>query len=130
MKAIFLNALNVKWDKKLNKLVVDEEKMNKMKNKLNIDENQKPIKLKKGSILYNQSDLYYVIGGTRRTQQIEIKSLAYKNEIANKYVKWENVPSGGRWIISLSSIARDFKLCKTDPIGNIYDIKSFEEFFK
>ena len=130
MKAIFLNALNVKWDKKLNKLVVNEEKMNKMKNKLNIDEKQKPIKLKRGSILYNQGDLYYVIGGDFRSQRIEIKSLAYKNEIANKYVKLKNIPSGDRWRISLSTIARDFELCKADPLGNIYDIKSFEEFFK
>ena len=58
-----------------------------MKNKLNIDKNQEPIELKRGSILYNQGDLYYVIGGDRRSQRIEIESLAYKNEIANKYVK-------------------------------------------
>lgn len=129
-ETIFLNALNSKWDSKKNKMIPDESKIKNNLNLLGIDINQKPIKLKRGSALINNKDLYYVVGGLRKTKLIEIKALSYKNEIAHNFVKWEKAPKRVRWQIALSTIANEFKLCKVDPIGNVYDIKSFDEFFK
>lgn len=129
-EAIFLNVLNTKWDSKKNRLIPDESKIKNVLSSLDIDINQKPIKLKKGSILINNKDLYYIVGGIRKTKIIEIKSLSYKNEIAHNFVKWEKVPKRDRWQISLSTITKEFKSCKVDALGNVYNIKSFDEFFK
>ncbi|MBR3832196.1 MAG: hypothetical protein IKJ72_01010, partial [Mycoplasmataceae bacterium] len=76
-------------------------------------------------------DLYYFNGGGFRQQnKLELKILSMKNELAQDYSNWKTPPKNKRWNISISSIVKDFKLCKVDPLGNVYDIFSFDEYFE
>lgn len=129
-QTIFINALNVIWDSKNQKLIPDE---NKIKDKLSfygIDIDQKPIIFKIGDTLINNNDLYYVSGGDWKANKLEIKSLSYKNEKASEHVVWDKAPNRPQWQVAISTIANDFKLCKVDPLGKVYDILSFDEFFE
>lgn len=128
---IFLSVLNTKWDKKKEKLIVDENKINQIIEKLEIDKNKGFIEIKKGMTLIKDGYLYYFNGGgDRKTNKLELKSLSCKNEIAWENTNWKNAPKRKQWQISISTIANNFKLCKVDYLGNVYDIQSFEEYFE
>ena len=129
-QSIFINALNVKWDYKNQKLIVDEEKIKKALKDKNI-ESSRFLEINKGKTLILNNDLYYFNGGGHRQQnKLELKILSMKNELAHKYSNWNQAPSRCQWNIGTQSIARDFKLCKVDPLGNVYDIFSFDEYFE
>ena len=129
-QSIFINALNVKWDYKNQKLIVDEEKIKKALKDKNI-ESSRFLEINKGKTLILNNDLYYFNGGGNRNKnQLELKILSMKNELAQKYSNWNQAPSRDQWQITTPSIARDFKLCKVDPLGNVYDIFSFDEYFE
>ena len=129
-QSVFINALNVKWDYKNQKLIVDEEKIKKALKDKNI-ESSRFLEINKGKTLILNNDLYYFNGGGNRNQnQLELKILSMKNELAHKNSNWNQAPSRDRWQIKTPSIARDFKLCKVDPLGNVYDIFSFDEYFE
>lgn len=129
-KTIFLNVLISKFDSNEMKLIIDEEKLKQILIKENIDINQKPIVFKRGSVLYNQGDLYYIVGGSQKQQRLELKPLSYKIDIAHEYLKYENLPKSKRYIISISTIANNFKICNVDELGNIYNLMTFEEYFE
>ena len=126
-KVIFLNVLNVKWDNKNQLMVVDEEKIKKQLENMNIN-SSRYIELKKGKMFILNNELYYYSGGTG--QLLEIKSSPYKNEIAYKYSNWTDAPQRNQWQISTSTVASKFKLCKVDELGNVYDIWTFDEYFE
>ena len=129
-KTIFLSVLNLKWDPITKRLVVDENKIKTLLEKNNISNSEKFIEIKSGTALIKDNDLFYCIGGGKRKQNLlEIKSMIMKNELVSKNTKWKNPPAGKQWQIAISSIARDFKLCKVDVLGNIYDAQTFNEYF-
>ncbi|MBD5423083.1 MAG: type II CRISPR RNA-guided endonuclease Cas9 [Mycoplasma sp.] len=132
-EVIFINALNSTWKKSAEgyggKMEVDKEKLNNYLSKFNINQGTKAIKLKRGTTLIKNNDLYYVVGGVWSQKLIEIKALSCKNEIAYKILNWKEAPQRNQWQISLSKIVNEFKLCKVDVLGNIYDVKSFDEYF-
>lgn len=130
-QTIFLSVLNLKWDSKLEKLVIDEKKLNNMLERFNIDKNKGFIEVKRGMTLIKNNDLFYFNGGGDRKQnRLEIKSLICKNELAHLKTNWKEAPNGNRWQISISTIANEFKLCKVDILGNVYDIYSFDQYFE
>lgn len=130
-QTIFINALNLKWDANQQKLIIDEEKINSILKKKNIDTSSKYLEIKKGMTLIKDDNLYYFKGGGTRSQnKLEIAALFAKND--SKYVlsKWPNAPKRKQWIIAISTICKEFKLCKVDSLGYVYDIKSFDEYFE
>ena len=129
-KTIFLSVLNLKWDPITKRLVVDENKIKTLLEKNNISNFEKFIEIKSGTALIKDNYLFYCIGGGKRKKNmLEIKSAEMKNELVSKNTKWKNPPAGKQWQIAVSSIAKDFKICKVDVLGNIYDVQTFDEYF-
>ena len=114
-------------------LVVDEEKVNKILKNKNINKSLEYLEMKVGTPLIKDNQLFYVIGGNKNNQ-LELKSMiATLKEIKTMNIikKLNELTSReDRWLFPLSTLQKhNFKLCKVDVLGNIYDIKSFEEFF-
>lgn len=129
-QTLFINALNIVWNAKRQILIPDENKIKKQLNNSNINFKYDPIKIKKGQCFIKNNDLFYVVGGVRKNQTIEIKTLKCKNELASKFTNWKYAPNRNRWQIAISSIVKEFKLCKIDILGNVYDIQTFNEYFE
>ena len=128
-QTIFLSVLNLKWNSKKKLLVVDEDKIQKMLLKYNIS-NKKFISVKSGVALIRENDLFYFNGGGQRIQnKLEIKAIFMSNELVCTKTNWTNAPDRKQWQLSLLKISNNFKLCKVDILGNVYDIQSFDEYF-
>lgn len=128
-QTIFINALVLKYQD--NKLVVDESKINKLLEKNDIEIGSKFLEINKGkSLIFNNEIYYFNGGGHRKLNLLEIAIVSMKNELANQFSNWEMAPNRNQWQISVSTIARDFKLCKVDPLGNVYNIFTFDEYFE
>ena len=128
-KTIFLSVLNLKWDNKKKLLVVDEDKIQKMLKKHNIS-NKKFIIIKSGTALIRGNDLFYCTGGGQRARnQLEIKSMFMINQLVSEKTNWKDANKSKQWQLPLSTIINNFKLCKVDVLGNVYDIQSFDEYF-
>ena len=129
-KTIFLSVLNLKWDAITKRLIVDENKIKTLLEKNNISNFEKFIEIKSGVPLVKDNNLFYFVGGGHREQnKLEIKSAEMKNSLVCKNTKWKEAKNMNQWQIAISSIIRDFKLCKVDVLGNIYDVQTFDEYF-
>ncbi|MGL4343150.1 MAG: type II CRISPR RNA-guided endonuclease Cas9 [Metamycoplasmataceae bacterium] len=116
--------INIKVLKSVdNKLEIDELKLQNLLIENNIS-NKKHIIIKNGTILINKETekLFYAIGGGNTNQNlIEIKSLFTTNELFFGRNQMQ---------ISISTISEKYDICKVDVLGNIYERKTFEDFFK
>ena len=129
-KTIFLSVLNLKWDPITKRLIVDENKIKTLLEKNNISNFEKFIEIKSGIPLVKDNNLFYFVGGGHRKEnKLEIKSMTMENILVSKISNWISAPNRNQWQIAVSSIARDFKLCKVDILGNIYDVQTFDEYF-
>lgn len=131
-KLIFLNALNLKWDKESQKLIIDEEKVKLMLDREEIKNHYKYIEIKKGTPILRDNFLYYFNGGGQRQEnKAEIKSMTSSLEKSLEINNLVDLTSRkDQWLFPISTLQKKgFKICKVDVLGNIYDVKSFEEFF-
>ena len=138
-QTVFLSVLNLEWNYKKKSLVVNEDKIKKTLKDYDIS-NFKFLEIKNGTMLIKNKKLFYCTGGGNRNQnKLEIKYLAMSNKAALLYdkdsIKNQNDKDNtndkdNRLIISINSISRDYKICKVDYLGHIYDIQSFDEYFK
>ena len=129
-QTVFLSALNLKWNHEKQTLIVNENKIKKSLEDQGIF-NHKFFEISSGKMLIKDKELFYFVGGgNRNLNLLEIKSVAMKNEIVHLNSKWKNAPRRSQWQISVNTIAKDFKICNVDYLGNVYDIQSFDEYFE
>lgn len=106
---------------KNNKLVVDDNKLEKFL-KFKKIENQKYLEIVEGMAIINKDNklFYFNGGGHFKQNKLEIKSMFCLNE---QYFKSD------RQVIALSTIFKDYDFCELDELGNIYNVKKIEDFF-
>ena len=106
---------------KKGKLVVDEDRIENILKKKNIN-NKNYIEINSGKALLNESNqLFYFVGGGNFLQNmLEIKPVFCETSLFFPRERMQ---------ISTSTIANNYKLCEVDELGNIYNIKSFDEYF-
>ena len=129
-QVLFLSILNLKWNHEKQSLIVDEDKIKKTLKDYDVS-NFKFLEIKNGTMLIKNKELFYFIGGGDRSHnKLEIKHVAMSNKAAflqdnNNYEGKEK-----RLQVSVNTIARDYKICKVDCLGNVYEIQSFDEYFE
>ena len=108
-----INFFKSTKNKEINKLEIDIPKLNDYLKEQKIENNERFIKLQRGSILRNINDnnLFYISGCTFANKRIEIKSLDTTNEL--KGLRKQNQ-------IGISTIIENYSLLELDELGNIY----------
>lgn len=99
---------------KNNKLVIDENKLNDVLNKMDIS-NKNYLEIFNGKpIIENSTNklFYFNGGGNFNENKLEIKSMSQKND--------------KRMQTALSTIMQNYSFCELDELGNIYNIKKIE----
>ena len=113
-------------------MIIDEEKVKLMLDKEEIKNHYKYIEIKKGTPILRDNFLYYFNGGGQRQEnKAEIKSMTSSLEKSLEINNLADLTSRkDQWLFPISTLQKKgFKICKVDVLGNIYDVKSFEEFF-
>ena len=140
-KLIFINVLNLIWNKNKKSLEIDENKLKKILTDNEIYDQKKYFEILKGkSIIINGELFYFNGGGERRKSKVELQSMIMENHLLQFFSQsnWSGIPKTKktekkkkemRIQRKIDDIAKDFKLCKVDVLGNVYDIQSFDEYF-
>lgn len=114
-----LNIKLLKYDKKENKMIIDNNKLDKWLEINNVMQKDKFIVLKNGTTLIekNTNKLFYSIGSTIKNNNsyiVEIKLLSKEPMKNSKGTKQ-------RFRYYISKLIKEFELCDINPLGKIYN---------
>lgn len=109
-----ININVLKYDANKNRLVIDQEKLNKKLDKLNVDRNAKYFELYRNQCFVDQdNNIWYSIGSVNVTNNtIEVKSLIMSNKMLLK-------KNSDRKFVTFNNIL-EWKMLNFDELGNTW----------